>query len=70
GASSMAMQPPLAAHSGPPGFRLDHAGAPRPFSRRASGLGNRMSNEDLIEFSGTVTEVLPDAMFRVTFRFK
>ena len=24
-----------------------------------------MENEDLIEFSGTVTEVLPNAMFRV-----
>ena len=25
-----------------------------------------MAKEDLIEFSGTVTEVLPNAMFRVT----
>ena len=25
-----------------------------------------MSKEDLIEFAGTVTEVLPNAMFRVT----
>ncbi len=27
--------------------------------------GARMAKEDLIEFSGTVTEVLPNAMFRV-----
>jgi translation initiation factor IF-1 len=27
--------------------------------------GLRMAKEDLLEFSGTVTEVLPNAMFRV-----
>ncbi len=27
--------------------------------------GNYMAKEDLIEFSGTVTELLPNAMFRV-----
>jgi translation initiation factor IF-1 len=27
--------------------------------------GGRMAKEDLIEFGGTVTEVLPNAMFRV-----
>jgi translation initiation factor IF-1 len=36
----------------------------RHFSARNS-LGRRMSKEDLIEFSGTVTEILPNAMFRV-----
>ena len=28
-------------------------------------MGEGMTKEDLIEFSGTVTEVLPNAMFRV-----
>ena len=27
---------------------------------------SRMAKEDLLELSGTVTEILPDAMFRVT----
>jgi translation initiation factor IF-1 len=31
----------------------------------AAPTGVRMAKEDLIEFSGTVTEVLPNAMFRV-----
>jgi translation initiation factor IF-1 len=30
-----------------------------------SATGEGMTKEDLIEFSGTVTEVLPNAMFRV-----
>ena len=30
-----------------------------------SATGESMTKEDLIEFSGTVTEVLPNAMFRV-----
>jgi translation initiation factor IF-1 len=30
-----------------------------------SADGGRMAKEDLIEFGGTVTEVLPNAMFRV-----
>ena len=35
-------------------------------SPRGSGnQGNYMTKEDLIEFSGTVTELLPNAMFRV-----
>jgi translation initiation factor IF-1 len=33
------------------------------WSRRRHGVG--MAKEDLIEFSGTVTELLPNAMFRV-----
>jgi translation initiation factor IF-1 len=32
---------------------------------RRRGPGGWMAKEDLIEFSGTVTEVLPNAMFRV-----
>jgi translation initiation factor IF-1 len=32
---------------------------------RLPNAGARMAKEDLIEFSGTVTEVLPNAMFRV-----
>ncbi len=28
-------------------------------------MGYNMAKEDLLEFSGTVTEVLPNAMFRV-----
>lgn len=31
----------------------------------SSAEGDGMSKEDLIEFSGTVTELLPNAMFRV-----
>lgn len=31
----------------------------------AGNQGNYMAKEDLIEFSGTVTELLPNAMFRV-----
>jgi translation initiation factor IF-1 len=34
-----------------------------PFPKTASG--ELMAKEDLIEFSGTVTELLPNAMFRV-----
>jgi translation initiation factor IF-1 len=34
-------------------------------NRRRASAGVRMAKEDLIEFSGTVTEVLPNAMFRV-----
>jgi translation initiation factor IF-1 len=30
-----------------------------------AALGGRMAKEDLIEFGGTVSEVLPNAMFRV-----
>jgi translation initiation factor IF-1 len=30
-----------------------------------AAFGGRMAKEDLIEFSGTVSEVLPNAMFRV-----
>ena len=32
---------------------------------RLSNIGVRMAKEDLIEFGGTVIEVLPNAMFRV-----
>ena len=32
---------------------------------RKSGKSDRMSKEDLIEFEGTVVELLPNAMFRV-----
>jgi translation initiation factor IF-1 len=35
----------------------------RPRGKR--GLTGRMTKEDLIEFPGTVTELLPNAMFRV-----
>jgi translation initiation factor IF-1 len=35
------------------------------FPARRSRLRESMSKEDLIEFSGTVTEILPNAMFRV-----
>ena len=34
-------------------------------SSRLADTGVRMAKEDLIEFGGTVTEVLPNAMFRV-----
>jgi|SRR3990167_8717624 len=30
-----------------------------------SGIGRVMAKEELLEFSGTVTELLPNAMFRV-----
>jgi translation initiation factor IF-1 len=30
-----------------------------------AAFGGRMAKEDLIEFGGTVSEVLPNAMFRV-----
>jgi translation initiation factor IF-1 len=42
-------------------------GAPaRPFESTEPGnQGSYMAKEDLIEFSGTVTELLPNAMFRV-----
>jgi translation initiation factor IF-1 len=33
--------------------------------RSATGDGGAMAKEDLIEFSGTVVELLPNAMFRV-----
>jgi translation initiation factor IF-1 len=36
-----------------------------PTPARRPAMGERMTKEDLIEFSGTVTEVLPNAMFRV-----
>jgi translation initiation factor IF-1 len=50
------------------GFRLDLASGSRHLqasSESAIADGGRMAKEDLIEFSGTVTEVLPNAMFRV-----
>ena len=41
--------------------------APRPQGgqTRRDAKGYRMSKEDMIEFSGTVVELLPNAMFRV-----
>jgi translation initiation factor IF-1 len=43
--------------------------APNPGPARLKGgsakQGSYMAKEDLIEFSGTVTELLPNAMFRV-----
>jgi translation initiation factor IF-1 len=36
-----------------------------PATAGRSITGEGMTKEDLIEFSGTVTEVLPNAMFRV-----
>jgi translation initiation factor IF-1 len=55
---------------GPSGLRLDLASPPsheRPAAEAGGAIpsGARMAKEDLIEFSGTVTEVLPNAMFRV-----
>lgn len=35
------------------------------FTKQIQGFKRRMAKEDLIEFKGTVTEVLPNAMFRV-----
>jgi translation initiation factor IF-1 len=40
-------------------------GAFRLLARRIATNGRGMAKEDLIEFSGTVTELLPNAMFRV-----
>jgi translation initiation factor IF-1 len=45
---------PLEPLETPPGGRLNHADERGP-----------MAKEDVIEFSGTVTELLPNAMFRV-----
>jgi translation initiation factor IF-1 len=39
--------------------------APHVPRRNQSGLRGVMSKEDMIEFTGTVTELLPNAMFRV-----
>jgi translation initiation factor IF-1 len=36
-----------------------------PRGGRSAKQGSYMAKEDLIEFSGTVTELLPNAMFRV-----
>jgi translation initiation factor IF-1 len=48
-------------------IRADSAGPPRDnrLGRRPRQPGDLMAKEDLIEFSGTVTELLPNAMFRV-----
>jgi translation initiation factor IF-1 len=47
-------------------IRLDRSPGDRPFSRpRRNNPDALMSKEDLIQFSGTVTEILPNAMFRV-----
>ena len=40
---------------------MNHAGG----RSRLADTGAGMAKEDLIEFGGTVTEVLPNAMFRV-----
>jgi translation initiation factor IF-1 len=45
--------------------RLDLARTSRHLQAGAIADGGRMAKEDLIEFGGTVTEVLPNAMFRV-----
>jgi translation initiation factor IF-1 len=46
--------------------RLDLPAAPAHVPRRiADQQRGWMSKEDMIEFSGTVTELLPNAMFRV-----
>ena len=37
----------------------------RSFRQIRTKLGSMMAKEDLIEFSGTVLELLPNAMFRV-----
>jgi translation initiation factor IF-1 len=49
-------------------LRLDLAGGDRHLQLARGGQslgGGWMAKEDLIEFGGTVTEVLPNAMFRV-----
>jgi translation initiation factor IF-1 len=49
-------------------FRLDLAQGSRHLQLAQGGQaldGGWMAKEDLIEFTGTVTEVLPNAMFRV-----
>jgi translation initiation factor IF-1 len=46
-------------HGAPGQARGDGASVPSHDKRK------RMSKEDMIEFSGTVTELLPNAMFRV-----
>ncbi len=38
---------------------------PRPGGHQINNATESMAKEDLLEFSGTVTEVLPNAMFRV-----
>ena len=61
-------QPP-SIHGFARGPRLDSAltglGRALIFAHRRDNPGEIMSKEDLIEFSGTVTEILPNAMFRV-----
>ncbi len=37
----------------------------RPLSFKFTQAGGRMAKEDLIEFTGVVAELLPNAMFRV-----
>jgi translation initiation factor IF-1 len=37
----------------------------RPLSQKSTPAGGRMAKEDLIEFTGVVAELLPNAMFRV-----
>jgi translation initiation factor IF-1 len=37
----------------------------RPLSLQFTSAGGRMAKEDLIEFTGVVSELLPNAMFRV-----
>jgi translation initiation factor IF-1 len=56
---------PAAWHSGW-ATRLDRGGSPAHVPARTAGQPRGlMSKEDMIEFSGTVTELLPNAMFRV-----
>jgi len=50
-----------------PGKRFISApnSGPAPVEGGFANQGSYMAKEDLIEFSGTVTELLPNAMFRV-----
>ena len=40
-------------------------GSGGPAAREQQRIANRMAKEDLLEFQGTVMELLPNAMFRV-----
>jgi translation initiation factor IF-1 len=50
---------------GKQGFLLTKAALGRIKGHLKHSCGGRMAKEDVIEFSGTVEEILPNAMFRV-----
>jgi translation initiation factor IF-1 len=60
---ALPFQPVAAGHS--PGVRLDLATREYHVSPELTEPRGLMSKEDMIEFSGTVMELLPNAMFRV-----